>query len=104
MKKQHFNESYGLKAPENYERYFVPAIGEPLAKDLVRLADLRSGERVLDVACGTGIVARLASEQVGKTGYLSVSVKKKATSRHDLFLMKRSKLIPLIRLTLFFNL
>lgn len=49
----------------NYERHFVPAIGEPLAHDLLELADLRPGERVLDVACGTGVVARLAAERVG---------------------------------------
>ena len=53
-------------AAENYERYFVPAIGAPLATDLVELAALRPGERVLDVACGTGVVARHALERVGQ--------------------------------------
>jgi ubiquinone/menaquinone biosynthesis C-methylase UbiE len=57
-------------AAENYERYFVPAIGAPLAADLVELAALRRGERVLDVACGTGIVARQALERVGDGGLL----------------------------------
>lgn len=68
MAKQHFGKAYGGNAPENYERFFVPAIGAPLATDLIHLAALRSGDRVLDVACGTGVVARLASQQVGATG------------------------------------
>jgi len=66
--KHHYDETYGSKPPQNYERYFVPTIGEPVARDLIRKAELRPGERVLDVACGTGIVARLASEGVGNTG------------------------------------
>lgn len=59
---------HGKTAAENYERYFVPAIGRPVAEDLIAAAALRPGERVLDVACGTGVVARMAAERVGEAG------------------------------------
>lgn len=68
MSKQHYGKAFGGSAPENYERYFVPAIGAPLANNLIEVAALRPSERVLDVACGTGVVTRLASQQVGPTG------------------------------------
>jgi ubiquinone/menaquinone biosynthesis C-methylase UbiE len=55
-------------AAEVYERALVPAIFAPWAPLVVALADPRPGERVLDVACGTGVVARLASQRVGRTG------------------------------------
>lgn len=61
MSRASFDESYGANPAENYERFFVPAIGEPLARDLVDRMGIRSTDRVLDVACGTGIVARLAA-------------------------------------------
>lgn len=68
MTERRFVEALGGNPPQNYERFFVPAIGAPLATDLISHAALRQGERVLDVACGTGIVARLASQEVGVTG------------------------------------
>jgi SAM-dependent methyltransferase len=37
-----------------YERYLVPVLFAPWAERLVRLAAPAPGERVLDVACGTG--------------------------------------------------
>src|SRR6185436_19240549 len=61
-------ERYAGSAAANYERYFVPAIGAPHASELVELAALRPGERVLDVACGTGIVAKLAAKRVASSG------------------------------------
>lgn len=63
-----YGKTYGGSAPEVYQRHFVPVIGQPLATDLVRSAGIREGQRVLDVACGTGVVTRLAAERVGPTG------------------------------------
>jgi SAM-dependent methyltransferase len=51
-----------------YERELVPAVFGVWAPILVELAQPRPGERVLDVACGTGIVARTVAKRVGSTG------------------------------------
>jgi len=43
----------------------------PWAPELVEVAALRGGERVLDLACGTGLIARLAAPQVGSAGQVT---------------------------------
>jgi len=74
MTQQVSYRTYGGGPAANYERYFVPAIGAPLAQDLVELAELQPGEHVLDVACGTGVVTRLAAERVGDSAVAGVDV------------------------------
>jgi ubiquinone/menaquinone biosynthesis C-methylase UbiE len=58
----------GASAPELYERYLVPVLFGPWADDLVSLAGLRGRERVLDLACGTGVVARQARAALAEGG------------------------------------
>lgn len=53
---------------ENYQRYFVPTIATAVSASLLGAAELQRGERALDVACGTGLIARLAAGQVGPAG------------------------------------
>jgi ubiquinone/menaquinone biosynthesis C-methylase UbiE len=52
---------------EAYERYLAPAF-RPWAADLVARAGVRRGHRVLDVACGTGVVAREAAAALDGSG------------------------------------
>ena len=51
-----------------YERFLVPLFFDPWARDLADAAELQSGDRILDVACGTGIVSRHAAGRVGPGG------------------------------------
>ena len=64
------NEQWQLTgdAAELYERYAARYILAPWAPRLLELAQVAAGERVLDLACGTGVVTRLAAERVGPSG------------------------------------
>jgi len=57
--------------PELYERWLVGPLFRPWAKVLLERAGLAAGDRVLDVACGTGIVARLAKERLGDNSHVA---------------------------------
>lgn len=52
---------------EGYEKYLAPMLSK-WTQDLFEKAALGTGHEVLDVACGTGIVARLAADTVGSGG------------------------------------
>lgn len=49
-----------IEAAEGYEATFVPRMFAEWAPRLLEAAGARAGQSVLDVACGTGIVARTA--------------------------------------------
>jgi len=57
-----------IEVAEVYEKQFVPALFADWAPAVADLADLGPGQNVLDVACGTGILARTAADRVGVTG------------------------------------
>ena len=63
------NESEDLvEAGRGYENLFVPALFEAWTKHLVDGAKIQEGAHVLDVACGTGVLARRALNRTGANG------------------------------------
>jgi ubiquinone/menaquinone biosynthesis C-methylase UbiE len=53
---------------EVYDELFVPALFQQWGPIVANAAGTESGERVLDVACGTGVLACAARERVGAGG------------------------------------
>lgn len=63
--------SYAMKQPsfpEMYEQWLVGPLFKPWAEIALDEVGLATGDRVLDIACGTGIVARVARERLGDGG------------------------------------
>lgn len=57
-----------LSFPELYEQTLVGPLFQPWAGPLLDDVALTPGDRLLDVACGTGIVARVATKRLGGSG------------------------------------
>jgi SAM-dependent methyltransferase len=57
-----------LEIAETYESKFVPALFAAWAPRVAAAAGVSPGQSVLDVACGTGVVAREAADRVGSHG------------------------------------
>lgn len=56
------------EAAETYEQLFVPALFGRWARRLVELPAVASARSLLDVGCGTGVVARTAADRPGAWG------------------------------------
>ena len=68
MSSTHETFQLTAEAAEVYEAAFVPAFFAQWAPRLLDAAGVGNGHCVLDVACGTGIVARGAADRVGPSG------------------------------------
>jgi SAM-dependent methyltransferase len=60
-----------IDAAKAYEALMVPALFGRWASKVADAARMRPGQRVLDVACGTGILAREAASRTGPTGFVA---------------------------------
>ncbi len=58
-------------AAEAYEGLHVPALFGQWAPRVLDAARLEPGQRLLDVACGTGVLAREAAARLGGTGFVA---------------------------------
>ncbi|MBZ0295180.1 MAG: methyltransferase domain-containing protein [Anaerolineae bacterium] len=55
-------------AAEVYEAFFLPALFEEWSGRVADVAGIQPGQHVLDVACGTGVLARAVAKRVGPAG------------------------------------
>ncbi|QUC65751.1 methyltransferase domain-containing protein [Nitrosopumilus sp. K4] len=80
-------------APRYHKRWASSNSGPfQSTKKLVDLVMVEKGDKVLDVACGTGVVTKRLGEKVGKTGYVigvdtsitAIKIAKKINNKHNL--------------------
>ena len=57
-------------APLAYDTQIVNVFLQHYSRRLVELAAIKPGDRVLDVACGTGVVTRLVANKIGSAGQI----------------------------------
>jgi SAM-dependent methyltransferase len=60
-----------VTAARTYEALLVPALFGQWVAAVADAAEVKTGQRVLDVACGTGVLAREACRRTGATGYVA---------------------------------
>jgi SAM-dependent methyltransferase len=63
-----------MNPAEIYDSYFVPAMFLPSTMELVALAKPVTGDRVLDIACGSGIVVRTLAPIVGASNVVGIDL------------------------------
>lgn len=64
----HKQGQVAASAAEIYEAFFVPALFGGWPTHVLKAASVQRGDAVLDVACGTGVLARAAAKLVGSAG------------------------------------
>ncbi len=60
-----------IDAATAYEELFVPALFRQWAPRVASAAEIQPGQRVLDVACGTGVLAREAASRAAPGGFVA---------------------------------
>ncbi len=58
-------------AADVYEEFFVPALFQRWAGPVAEAAEVKKDQHVLDVACGTGVLARELAARVGSAGKIT---------------------------------
>src|SRR6267378_1265727 len=62
---------HSASVPAAYDLYFVPRLFAPWARVLLDSLELKPGDHVLDVACGSGVVTRMLAERIGANGHVT---------------------------------
>ena len=60
-----------IESARAYEELYVPALFAQWCPRVLDAVGLKPGDRVLDVACGTGVLAREAATRVGPGGFVA---------------------------------
>ena len=82
------NAAFTGSIPEIYDGHLGPILFEPYARDLGRRLSLREGMRILELACGTGIVTRHLLERLPPRAHLT------ATDLNDGMLLHARTRVP----------